>query len=162
MHLRDITRHQQPLPFAIGHDAELHVKFVVQHQRQRLVEIALAKIAGELRITQQIEDILTIIFRPAQPKMLLGKAVTPENGALFGGQDHRIRQRLGTAAETLNQIAQFTPSPPVAELHLVKTIKQRFPAGTPGWWRHGAVEPQPVRQPHQIVKMPQQHRQHAQ
>ena len=123
MHLRHITGHQQPLPFAVGHDAEFHMKFVVQHQRQRLVKIALAKIAGELRVTQQIEDILAIIFRPAQAKVLLRQAVTPENSALFRGQDHRIRQRFGPAAETLNQIAQFTPPPPVAQLHLVKPIK---------------------------------------
>ena len=71
MHLRHVARYQQPLAFAVGHHAELHMQLVVHHQRQRTGKLLLAQIARKLRIAQQVKDILAVIFRPAQPQMLL-------------------------------------------------------------------------------------------
>ncbi len=89
--------------------------------------------------------------------MLLRQTVAPENGALFRGKHHRVGQRLGTAAEALDQVAQLAPPPPVAQLHLIEAVKQRLPARLSSGRRHGAIDPQPVRQPHQIIEVPQQH-----
>jgi DNA repair exonuclease SbcCD ATPase subunit len=73
----------------------------------------------KLRVTQQVKDVLPVIFRPAQTKNLLRQTVTPENTALFSGQHHCVGQRLRAATKAFNQIAQFTAAFFISQLHLV-------------------------------------------
>ncbi len=92
MHLGHVASDHQQLLLAVGHDADLQVTAVVQHEVERFCEGLLLKVLGELGVAQQVKDILAVIVRPAQPQQLLSKAVTPEDHPLFGGEHHRIRQ----------------------------------------------------------------------
>ena len=119
MHLRHITRHHQQLFVGIRHDANFQMPPGVEHQIERAREITRFQILRKLRITQQVKDVLPVIFRPAQTKNLLRQTVTPENTALFRGQHHRVGQRLRAATKAFNQIAQFAAAFFISQLHLV-------------------------------------------
>ena len=119
MHLRDISRHHQQLFVGIRHDANLQMPPGVEHQIERAREITRFQILRKLRVTQQVKDVLPVIFRPAQAKNLLRQTVAPENTALFRGQHHRVGQRLRAATKAFNQIAQFTAAFFISQLHLV-------------------------------------------
>ena len=119
MHLRDISRHHQQLFVGIRHDANLQMPPGIEHQIERAREITRFQILRKLRVTQQVKDVLPVIFRPAQAKNLLRQTVAPENTALFRGQHHRVGQRLRAATKAFNQIAQFTAAFFISQLHLV-------------------------------------------
>ena len=154
VHLRDIARHHQQLFIAIGHHANFKMTAVIQHQIERFGKIAVFQIIGKFRVAQEVKDVLPVIVRPAQIQDLLGQTVAPEHHPFFGGQHHRIRQRLRPAAKALNQASQLTAALFITHLHLVQSVKQRLPAAAARRRRHAAINPQPPRQAHQIPEMP--------
>ncbi len=156
VHLGHVTGDHQQLLLAVGHDADLQMPSVVQHQVERFREGLLFKILSKFGIAQQVEDILAVIVRPAQPKQLLGKTVTPEDHPLFGGEHHRIRQRLCAAAKAFDQAAQLATALFVAQLHLVQAIEQWLPAAVPRRRGHAAIHPQPPGELKQIPEVPDQ------
>lgn len=66
MHLRDITRHHQQLFVGIRHDANFEMPPGVEHQIERARKITRFQILRKLRVTQQVKDVLPVIFLPAQ------------------------------------------------------------------------------------------------
>ncbi len=92
VHLGNVPRHHQPLPIAVGHHADFQMATVIELQIVRARKIPLFQIQRELGITQKVQDVLTIIIRPAQAQQLLCEAIAPEDGPFFRRQDHRVRQ----------------------------------------------------------------------
>ena len=66
MHLRHVARHHQPLLIGVRHHANFQMASVIQHQVEWLRKITLFQIVGELGITQEVENILATVVRPAQ------------------------------------------------------------------------------------------------
>ncbi|STD18071.1 Uncharacterised protein [Enterobacter asburiae] len=122
----------------------------------RAGKITLFQIQRELGIAQKVEDILAIVVGPAQAQQLLRKAVTPEDCPFFGCQNNGIRQRLCTAAKTLNQASQLAATLFITHLHLMQTVQQRLPAAASRRRRHTSVNPQPPREAQQVPEMPDQ------
>ncbi len=123
VHLGNVPRHHQPLPIAVGHHADLQMATVIELQIVRARKIPLFQIQRELGITQKVQDVLTIIIRPAQAQQLLREAITPEDCPFFCGQDHRVRQRLRTATKAFDQASQLTTALFVTHLHLVQAVE---------------------------------------
>ena len=123
VHLGYVTCHHQPLPIAVGHHADFQMTTVVELKVMRTGKIALFQIQRELGITQKVKDILAIIIRPAQAQQLLREAITPEDCPFFCRQDHRVRQRLRTAAKAFDQASQLTTALFVTHLHLVQAVE---------------------------------------
>ena len=69
---------------------------------------------AEFRIAQQVEDVLAVVFRPAEAEQMLRQPVAPEDIALDGGHHHRVRQRFGPAAKALDQQRQLAPAAAIA------------------------------------------------
>ncbi|MNR33499.1 hypothetical protein D3C85_1511750 [compost metagenome] len=116
---------------------------IVQHQIVRTRKVAFFQVMGEFGVTQEVQDVLAVIVRPAQPEQLLRQAVTPKNGPFFGGQNDGIWQRLRPAAKAFDQASQLATALFITHLHLVQAVQQRFPAAASWRWRHAAIDPQP-------------------
>ncbi|MOA40274.1 hypothetical protein D3C78_1621320 [compost metagenome] len=54
VHLGHITRHHQPLLLAIGHNANLKVTTIVQHQIVRASKFTFFQIQREFGVTQKV------------------------------------------------------------------------------------------------------------
>ncbi|MNV65929.1 hypothetical protein D3C71_1586530 [compost metagenome] len=134
---------------------------VIQLQRQRAGELLLLQIVTELRITQQVENVLAIVFRPAETQQMLRQPVAPKDIAFDGSHHYRIGQRFRSATEAFDQQRQLTAPTTVPLLHLIQAVKQRFPAPAARRRRHAAVNPQPVGKFELIVEIPYQRRQHG-